>query len=198
MARIPRPRRAAAVVVAALVVTAGGWTVFHRVHAGLERAKDRRDLADLTRPAPWPRDELRVPDGTPREGATGEAYETGFSVSLPLATATDPRALVTYRMHQPSDGGALAVDGASCGATKILTCKDIGDGIIEVVTRRSGNSDPSLALYQRRGDRVFSVTAHGVRTDEDRLRQLLTRTHRASDEELLRILRPPGYRTDWS
>jgi hypothetical protein len=45
---------------------------------------------------------------------------------------------------------------------------------------------------------VFSVTALDARTAEDRLRGLLTRTHRATGEELLRVLRPPGYQTDWS
>lgn len=197
MARIPRPRRTVAVVVAAAVVTVGGCTVFQCVQGGLERAKDRRDLADLTRPAPWPRDELRIPDGTPRAGAQGETYESGFSFSFPLPTADDPRALATYRMFQPADDGSLAAEGANCAA-KILSCTDIGNGITKVVTHRTGNSAASVALYQPHGDRVFSVAVNGVHADQSRLRRLLTRTHPATDEELLRILRRPGYRTDWS
>ena len=57
---------------------------------------------------PWPRDELCIPDGTPREGAMGETYESGFSVSFPLATTGDPRALVTYRMRLPPRRRAAA------------------------------------------------------------------------------------------
>lgn len=196
MARIPRPRLPVPITVTAvtavtvMVVTAAGWTVFQRVDAGLERAKDRRDLMDLTRPAPWPWEELHIPDGTPREGALGKTYDSGFSVTFPLPTDDDPLALVTYRMQLPP--------AEACVTTKTRTCTDLGGGIARVITHRTGNSTPLLALYQRRDGRVFSVTALDVRTGEDRLRGLLTRTHRATDEELLRVLRPPGYQTDWS
>ena len=187
--------RSLIVVAAVVVVCAGAWT---GLRSQLLDSKDRRDLHDLTRSSPWPREELLVPDRLPPDGAVGWLDRTGFDVSFDLALGHGPEVPVSWRLHRPHPDGRLE-DGVDCRAVDIVTCTELGDGYVFAVTRQTHNSTPSTALYRFTPDRVLSVTVQVPRhVAADVLRPALTDTHRPTDEELLDLLRRPGHQTDWS
>jgi hypothetical protein len=105
--------------------------------------------------------------------------------------------VIKYAIHQLTEDNSLE-DIFGCGARKVRTCTSLGSDLTKVVTHDTDNSDPSLGLYRHLGNRVISVTGYGGDTDVDQLVHVLDHTHRPTDAELLRLLRPPGYQTDWS
>lgn len=188
--------------VVCVVVCATGWWAYHEY----ARAMDRKDLRALTRGSPWPWRELRVPDGLPADDEVtrnaASVTDLGFEVTFPVTTPDGHEIMVTYRIHDPPDGVSLPRGpqpdaglpyGPHCGADLILTCVPTADGITKVITHDTSNSDPSLALFQIRRGRMFSVRGYDGPADVAQLRRLLTRTHRPGFDELLHLLRPRGY-----
>lgn len=159
--------------------------------------KDRRDLADLTRPSPWPREQLLVPDDLPDE-ALGSLDSTGLSVAFPLTTRDGRTVPVVWQMHNPLPDGMLW-GGADCRAVAIVTCTDIGDGFTLVETRDTDNSDFHIAVYRFASEPITSITVQGPdRVATADLVEVLIHTHTPTDAELLDLLRPDGYQTDWT
>ncbi|MFG1888896.1 hypothetical protein ACGFIR_13610 [Micromonospora sp. NPDC049051] len=178
-----------------VLVCAGGYAVLRSAY---HDEKDRRDLSDLTRSSPWPPDDLLIPDDLPRSGTLGWLDRLGLDIAYGLRTRDGRTVPVVWQQHHPAPDGSLA-DGVDCDVRTIYVCTDAGDGLTLVVTRDTDNSDPATALYLFGADQVLSVSVQGpdpVTVDD--LRAPLTRTHHPSDDELLALLRRPGYQTDWS
>ncbi|WP_370943100.1 hypothetical protein AB5J62_28965 [Amycolatopsis sp. cg5] len=156
------------------------------------REKDRRDLHDLTRSSPWPRAELLVPDGMPH--STGSIDNQGFALSFDLNGVP-----FNYAIRKLERENTFAFSGGvDCGATAVVRCTDLGDGFIRMDAPKIGEGQASVNLYRPAGDRIFGVQAFGTTADVTALKGMLTRLHRPSDEELLDLIRPDGYQTDWS
>ncbi|MEU8813400.1 hypothetical protein [Actinoplanes sp. NPDC048796] len=181
-------------LVAAVLACAASTLLLQRSY---REAKDRRDLADLTRG--WNRrlDELRVPDGMPADRVAGEISAYGMTLSFPATGDTSPD-IIGYSVLLPDERGA-PVWGVSCDATAIVVCTDLGDGYTLLQELDTDNSDPATTVRRRAGDLMVEARVPGERPDMvTRLRRIITETHVPDDAELLRLLRPDGYRTDWS
>ncbi|WP_433916369.1 hypothetical protein [Streptomyces sp. NBC_01744] len=191
-----RTRRLA---VALLVVLAACWGTYQWLASEFRQAKDRRDLHNLTRSLPWANETLLVPDAVRHEtDAMAWANAGSFKVTFrkgPQVGGHGP--MIEYAMHRKEEDGSEPVDVVSCGATKIVTCTDLGHGLRQVVTHDTDSSDPALALYQDAGSLLITVRGYDGPLDVSLLRDVLAHTHRPTDDELLSLLRPPGYQTDW-
>ena len=183
------------VLLLAVVVGVAGWWTLAYGH----QAKDRRDLIDLTRSLPWDRTTLRVPDAVAAEDdASAWAHSGGFGVSYRRGPGSGRGApMIEYAVHRVDDG-ATPPEVVSCEATAIVTCTDVGDSLREVLVHDTDNSDPALALYQDSDGRLITVRGYDGPVDLRDLREVLRHTHAPTDAELLGLLRPPGYQTDWS
>ncbi|MFC4063601.1 hypothetical protein [Actinoplanes subglobosus] len=160
-------------------------------------AKDRRDLLDLTRGWDRPLDELRVPDDTPADGVTGEISAHGMTLSLP-APGEVPPTMIGYAVLLLDEGGTPPWS-VGCAATLIVVCTDLGDGYTLLEELDTDNSDPATTVRRQAGDLMLEARVPGRHPEMvPRLRRLITETHVPDDAELLRYLRPDGYRTDWS
>ncbi|MEU8238429.1 hypothetical protein AB0C07_09300 [Actinoplanes missouriensis] len=164
---------------------------------GYDEAKDRRDLSELTRGWNRPLDELRVPDEMPADRFAGDISAYGMDLSFP---ATDDAAPVTIAYSvRLLDGGREPLWSAGCDAVAVRVCTDMGDGYTLLKDFDTGNSDPATAVRKQAGDLMFEAGVDGDRPEMvERLRRIITETHVPDDAELLRLLRPDGYRTDWS
>lgn len=167
------------------------------VRHSFAEAKDRRDLSELTLSSPWSRDQLLLPDQLPATGAMGEVGSGGLSLTYPLDGTAASR-LIEYRIEVLDEHGEPLWD-VSCTAYAVVVCTELGDGYTLVRELDTGNSDPATSVRRRVGDRQFAARVLGDHSEDvPLLRSLVTHTHRPTDAELLRILRPRGYRTDWS
>ncbi|MEU8156144.1 hypothetical protein AB0B94_21025 [Micromonospora sp. NPDC048986] len=185
-------------VLIAVVLLAVGGIGYAGLRPAYHQAKDRRDLADLTRSAPWPRDQLLLPDGATGPGVVGWLERGGLDVAYPLRTADGRAVPVLWRLRVPQPTSGLP-DGVDCGSPRLRTCTDLGGGSTLIVTHETDNSDASVALYRADGARVRAIEVQGpdpVGVDE--LTAALTHVHRPGDAELLDLLRHDGYHTDWS
>ncbi|GGM19953.1 hypothetical protein GCM10011608_00700 [Micromonospora sonchi] len=187
-------RRILAVVVVAALCT-GGWIglrIEHRI------TKDRRDLHDLTRRSPWPREKLLVPDDLPPDGALGWLDRNGLELVFDLAISDTRKVPLRWQLHPTGLDGTPKGD-VDCVAIAVVTCADLGDGFTFAVSKQAPNSIPSTALSRVDGDRLLSVIVQVPEyVEADALRPVLTRTHRPTDAELLALLRRDEYETDWS
>ncbi|MGX1672511.1 hypothetical protein [Streptomyces sp. NPDC055400] len=104
--------------------------------------------------------------------------------------------MIEYAIHRKEEDDSEPPDVVSCGATKIVTCTDLGHGLRQVVTHDTDNRDPALALYQDAGSRLITVGGYDGPVDVSLLRDVLAHTHRPTDDELPGLSRPPGYQTD--
>jgi hypothetical protein len=87
----------------------------------------------------------------------------------------------------------------SCGAVNIVTCTDVGDGTTVLAERVTGNSRARTGVYRIADGRAYVAWVEGTRPElVDRLRRAVTQLRPLSDAELLDLIRPDGYRTDWS
>jgi hypothetical protein len=171
-ARIPLVYRRLVVAAAVLAVAcSGAWIGLRIEHRS---TKDRLDLHELTGESPWPREDLLVPDGLPRDRALGWLDRTGLDVSFDLVIPDGRKVSVEWQMHHPEPDGTLE-DAVNCRAVATVTCTELGDGFTFAVSKHAQNSIPSTALLWTDRDRVLSV-----------------------DGELLELLRRDGYQTDWS
>ncbi|MGW6981490.1 hypothetical protein ACWGE1_18900 [Streptomyces sp. NPDC054932] len=181
-----------------LVVLAACWGTYQWLASEFRQAKDRRDLHALTSSLPLATEALLVPDAVRNEtDATARANSGSFKVVFrqgPQVGGHGP--MIEYAMHRKEKDGSEPVDIVSCGATKIVTCTDLGPGLRQVVTHDTDNSDPALALYQEAGNLLITVRGYDGPVDVSLLRDVLTHTHRPTGDELLRLLRPPGYEAD--
>ncbi|GAB3838752.1 hypothetical protein GCM10027610_043290 [Dactylosporangium cerinum] len=182
-----------AVGVVVLVLGGGGYAlVRHEYRAD----KDRRDLADLTRGSPWPRAELRVPAELPRGGRSGHVDGGGFEVSYPVDRGGP--ASISYAIRRVDERGGPEWE-VSCGAVNIVTCTDAGDGSTVLAERDTGNSRARTGVYRIADGRAYVAWVEGTRPElVDRLRRAVTQLRPLTDTELLDLIRPDGYRTDWS
>ncbi|WP_157563184.1 hypothetical protein [Micromonospora chokoriensis] len=185
------------VLAAVLLLVVGGIG-----YAGLRiehhHAKNQRDLADLTRLSPWPRDQLLIPDDVTGPGTVGWLERGGLDIAYQLRTADGRTVPVLWRLRVPQPARGLPA-GVDCGSPRVRTCTDLSGGSTLIVTHDTDNSDPSIALYRTDGAKVRAIEVQGpdpVGVDE--LTAALTRVHRPSDAELLDLLRHDGYQTDWS
>jgi hypothetical protein len=192
-------RRHAAVVagiVIAVIVGCVGPIVWAR-HAYTE-AKDQRDFHDLTRS--WPRSlyQLPVPDELPATGVTGDVSSTGISLWYRSAEGAAAPLAILYEVQLLDEWGEPLWD-VSCRAHAVVVCTDLGSGYILVRNLDTDNSDPGTSVRRRVDDRLFSAAVLGDHPEAvDRLRRIITETHVPAEAELLRILRPDGYQTDWT
>jgi hypothetical protein len=169
----------------ALLCAAGGVVVHHEYTV----QKDQRDLGELTFESPWPRDQLRLPDELPRTGVLGEVNAGGLELDY---------GSITYRIDA-ADLHGEPDNEPSCGATAILTCTGLGPGLTLVRQFDTCDSCAATGVRWWDGHRFFWAHTAGDHPElVDRLRRIVTETHRPTDAELLRALRPPGYKTDWS
>ncbi|WP_328416648.1 hypothetical protein OG470_27045 [Micromonospora sp. NBC_00389] len=74
-------------VLVALVLIVVGGLGYAGLRTAYHHAKDQRDLADLTRTSPWPREQLLIPDGVTRPGTVGWLERGGLDIAYPLHTA---------------------------------------------------------------------------------------------------------------
>ncbi|MFJ9683824.1 hypothetical protein ACIRP2_38355 [Streptomyces sp. NPDC101194] len=192
-----RTRRSA---VTLLVVLAACWGTCQWLASEFRQAKDRRDLHDLARSLPWANETLLVPDAVRHETDAMAWANTGsFKVTFRKGPEVGHQGpMIEYTMHRKEEDGSEPPDVVSCGATNIVTCTGLGHGLRQVVTHDTDNSDPALALYQDVGSRLITVRGYDGPVDVSLLRDVLAHTHRPTDDELLSLLRPPGYQTDWS
>ena len=148
------------VLVAVVLLIAGGIG-----YAGLrieyQHAKDQRDLADLTRSSPWPRERLLIPDDAVRPGTVGWLDRGGLDIAYPLRTADGRAVPVLWRLRVPQPTTGLP-DGVDCDTPLLRTCTDLGGGSTLVVTHDTDNSDPSTALYRNDGDTVRAIEVQGA------------------------------------
>jgi hypothetical protein len=184
------------VVLGLVLLCSVAWILLTVEHGN---AKDRRDLSDLTRNSPWPHEQLLVPDGVSFDDSSAWLERTGLKVAYDLRLSGGRKVPVVWQQHHPEPDGSLP-DGEDCRAVAILTCTDLGGGFTLIVTHKTGNSTPHVALYRRGpGDRIISVTVQGPdAVGAGDLRPALTHVHHPTDAELLGLLRFPGYQTDWS
>ncbi|MEU8421112.1 hypothetical protein AB0C15_09585 [Micromonospora sp. NPDC048835] len=185
-------------ILAAVLLLVVGGIGYAGLRTAYHNAKDQRDLADLTRSSPWPRDQLLIPDDVTRPGTVGWLDRGGLDIAYPLRTADGRKVPVLWRLGVPQPASGLP-DGVDCDTPLLRTCTDLGGGSTLVVTHDTDNSDPSIALYRADGARVRAIEVQGpdpVGVDE--LATALTRVHGPSDAELLDLLRRDGYQTDWS
>jgi hypothetical protein len=192
-----RTRRLA---VTLLVVLAACCGTYQWLASEFRQAKDRRDLHDLTRSLLWANETLLVPDAVRHEtDAMAWADAGSFTVTFRKGPEVGHHGpMIEYAIHRKEGDGSEPLDVVSCGATNIVTCTDLGHGLRQVVTHDTDNSDPALALYQDAGSRLITVRGYDGPVDVSLLRDVLDHTHRPTDDELLSLLRPPGYQTDWS
>ncbi|MGC4814340.1 hypothetical protein ACLQ29_27740 [Micromonospora sp. DT228] len=188
-------RRIILVALVLLVVCGVGY-------AGLRSAyhddKDQRDLADLTRSSPWPREHLLIPDDVTRPGTVGWVDRGGLNIAYALRTADGRSVPVLWRLRVPQPATGLP-EGVDCAVPRLRTCTDLGDGRTLVVTHDTDNSDPSIALYRADGATVRAIEVQGPDpVGVDDLSAALTRVHPPTEAELLDLLRHDGYQTDWS
>jgi hypothetical protein len=189
------PRRLAVVALVLLVVGALGYA---GLRAAYHRHTDQRDILDLTRESPWPREHLLIPDGSARPGNVAWLDRGGLEVAYDLDTGDGRRVPVLWGLRVPQPGTVLP-EGVDCGSPRLRTCTDLGGGETLIVTHDTDNSDPATALYRADGARVRAVEVQGPdRVEVEALRAALDRVHRPTDAELLDLLRREGYRTDWS
>lgn len=194
--RLPPVNRNLALAV--VVLAALGWGAYAWLDSSFQDTKDRRDLSSLTGLLPWDHDELRVPDATLREDdADATAGKLSFSVIYRMGPDTEDGPVIHYERHHVTDGNTFE-DIAGCGASAIRTCTTVGDAETLAITYDTGNSDPGLALYRDLGNLVVSVSGQPGAVDSRLLRHVMDHTHRPTEAELLELLRPPGYQTDWS
>lgn len=185
-------------VLTLVALTALGWGACQWWNAAFRDLKDRRDLLSLTAPLPWENGELRVPDAVRHEDdADASASPLRFDVVYRRGPDTEDGPVIHYAMHHMEDGNTFE-DIAGCGAKAVRSCTTIGDAETLAITHDTHNSDPGLALYRDLGDLVVSVSGEPGHVDSRLLRHVLDHTHRPADAELLELLRPPGYQTDWS
>jgi hypothetical protein len=191
-----RARVLIAVSAALLIVGCAGLALY--VRAALADSKDRRDVLDLTSAAPWPRDQLVLPDEIPGSGVTGSVGHNGLSLSYPFDGEAGVARMVRYGIEVLDERGE-SLWGPSCAARAVLACTDLGDGYTLMRIFDTDNSDAATSVRRRVDDQLLVATVAGVHLEDvDRLRRIVTRTHRPTDDELLRILRYDGYQTDWS
>ncbi|RKN21405.1 hypothetical protein D7147_11660 [Micromonospora musae] len=191
------PRRLTLVVLALLVLGGAGYAGLRTAY---HRAKDERDLIDLTRQSPWPREQLLIPDAVARPGKRNVAWlhRGGLEIAYDLDVGHGRTVPVVWGLHVPQPGTGLP-EGVDCGSPLLRTCTDLGGGETLIVTRRTDNSDPSTGLYRTDANRSRAVEVQGPDPVEvDVLRAALDRVHRPTDAELLELLRHDGYQTDWS
>ncbi|MET8307369.1 hypothetical protein [Micromonospora sp. NPDC005173] len=185
-------------VLVALVLIVVGGLGYAGLRTAYHHAKDQRDLADLTRTSPWPREQLLVPDGVTRPGTVGWLERGGLDIAYPLRTADGRAVPVLWRLRVPQPATGLP-DGVDCDTPRLRTCTDLGGRGTLIVTHQTDNSDPSTAVYRTDGGRVRAIEVQGPDPVEvDDLIAALTRVHPPSDVELLDLLRHDGYQTDWS
>ncbi|MCG5471239.1 hypothetical protein LADH09A_005223 [Micromonospora sp. LAH09] len=186
------------IILVALVLLVVGGIGYAGLRTASHRARDQRDLADLTRSSPWPREHLLIPDGVTRPGTVGWLDHGGLDIAYPLRTADGRAVPVLWRLRVPQPATGLP-DGVDCDTPRLRTCTDLGGGRTLVVTHQTDNSDPSSALYRTDGARVRAIEVQGpdpVAVEE--LNAALSRVHPPSDAELLDLLRRDGHQTDWS
>jgi hypothetical protein len=75
-------RLLAGLVALGLVLACSATWILLTVERG--NAKDRRDLSDLTRSSPLPREQLVVPEGVPADGSIAWLDGTGLGVAYDL------------------------------------------------------------------------------------------------------------------
>ncbi|GAA1382946.1 hypothetical protein [Catellatospora chokoriensis] len=84
-------------------------------------------------------------------------------------------------------------------ARAVAICVDLGDAYTYVKVLDTDNSDPATIVRRLEGGRLLSASLTGDHPEYlDRLRGVVTDLHTPTDAELLSILRPDGYQTDWS
>lgn len=185
-------RRVVALAVLAVVVVCSGAGI--ALHSEYRSEKDGGDLADLTFTSPWPREQLLVPDDLPARPMQGRLDRTGLELDFDLSVADGRKVPVAWRLDDPE-----ADDGVDCAAVATITCTDLGDGFTFAVAKQASAGIPYTALVRNEGDRLLTVIVEEpVYVAADALRPVLTNTHRPTDAELLKLLRPDGYQTDWS
>lgn len=185
-----------------LLAGVGGLVVLTLVCCGAAlflraKEKDNLDFYSLVGLSPWPYEQLLLPNELPETGAHGDVGNTGLNVTYPFDDGT-PHRVVEYTIELVGDDGE-PVWSVSCGARAVVVCTDLGDGYTLVKELDTDNSDPRTTVRRRAGDRVYAAAIQGDHPEDvDRLRRIITENHRPTKAELLRILRPDGYQTDWS